>query len=142
MILLDGKVLDKDVGEFTRGLTFSPDGKYLAYVSHDEDDNDSSVVVNGHPLKKYESVREGPKFSPDGKRLAYVTSRAGKLVPVFGEFEGPECDKFARCDFSRSTRATRESWFSAFAFDERGVFHAITLRNGEILHLELEIVAE
>jgi hypothetical protein len=138
MILMDGKLLDKDVGEFTRGLTFSPDGGYLAYVSHGEGDSESSIVVNGHLLKAYEAVREGPKFSPDGKRLVYVISRAGKSVPVFGEFEGPEYDQFVHCDASRSTRATAETR-SSFAFDERGILHAITLRNGEILQLELQI---
>lgn len=142
MILMDGAVLDKDAGEFTRGLTFSPDGAYVAYVSHDEGDTYSTIVVNGHPVKAYESVHEGPKFSPDGKRLAYVISRAGKYVPVFGKFEGPAYDQFINCDFFRSTRATHESRLSSFAFDERGVFHAITLRSGEILCLELEIVAE
>jgi hypothetical protein len=140
MVLVDGKVLDKDVGEFTRGLTFSPDSRYLAYISHDEGDSDSSIVVNGHSFNTYESIVEDPKFTRDSKHLAYIIKRAGKFVPVLGALEGAEYDEFVRCDVFRSTRAV--GGFSTFALDERGVFNAIALRNGEILQLELELVTE
>ncbi len=141
MILMDGKILDKDLGEFTSGLVFSPDGRYLAYASH-ESDAPWAVVVNSHVLKTYESVRHGPIFSPDSKRLAYVISHGGKYVPVFGEFEGKEYDQFATCDFWTSKGNGWGVRFAGFAFDDRGVLHAIALRANEILRLELEVVDE
>jgi hypothetical protein len=61
--------------------------------------------------------------------------RGGKNVPIFGGFEGHECDDF----LTWQSGLEDEARTIGLAFDGRGVLHALALRGREVLRLEIEI---
>jgi WD40 repeat protein len=53
------------------GLTFSPDGKHLAYIAAVGDGQRWQVIRDAKPGRAYNGIRE-LTFSPDGQHLSYV----------------------------------------------------------------------
>lgn len=76
-------------------LTFSPDGKKLAYIARNEDitrPGESFVVVNDTKQKPYKFIRN-LTFSPDGSKLVYSASDGPHVNPeksVLNGMEGQE----------------------------------------------------
>jgi dipeptidyl aminopeptidase/acylaminoacyl peptidase len=65
---------------------FSPDGRWVAYVSNEGQGGINRVYVQQFPAgAKYQISRErseAPVWSPDGKELVYYQVEAAKLVAV------------------------------------------------------------
>ena len=80
-------------GAFVPGagtLTFSPDGKRLAYSVGLP--KTTTVVVDGTPHKKYDQAAR-PVFGKDSKHVAYVAVRENKQFVVIDGREGPDYDE-------------------------------------------------
>jgi Tol biopolymer transport system component len=149
LVLVDGKRLDPQpqppdtdaMFSPINYLSFSPDSRHIVYVRREET---NSVVLDGNVIATYNWVSIAPAFTRDGRRLAYVAGPNhppgegldGKAKPVFGGFEGKEYDQML------TWRAELDEGGQTFGFtlDEKGVFHGIAVRDGEVLRLELEIV--
>jgi Tol biopolymer transport system component/tRNA A-37 threonylcarbamoyl transferase component Bud32 len=65
-----------------QGLTFSPDGDYVYYVSHERNSSLSVVhrvpVLGGTPKQIAEDTDSPTAVSPDGKRLAFIRNYPGR----------------------------------------------------------------
>jgi len=74
-------------------VTLSPDGKRLAYVVHDNNDDRLFAVIDGKEDKHYEDIGFGtPIFSDDGQSVAYAASLEGKWFVVLNGQEGDKYD--------------------------------------------------
>jgi hypothetical protein len=100
------------------------------------------AVVDGVVQKQSKEICSDPIFSPDSKRLIYLKQPEENFIPVFGELEGKEYDRFLTCNRFLNTIGVMGSRNGVFAFDERNVIHALALQGDEILRLEFEIVEE
>ena len=151
LVLVDGKKLDPQpdmpradpMFSPIRDVSFSPDSQHIIYVRWFE--TNCAVVLDGKITGTYVDVLIPPQFTSDGRRLAYIvghrpqfgeTGPAQKVKPVFGGLEGKEYDQML------SWRADLDEGGQTFGFkvDEKGVFHGIGVRDGEVLRIELEIV--
>ena len=86
-------------------LTFSPDGKHLAFAARDRDDG--FVILDGEKQTAYEAVIDGTvQFTPDGRRLAYVAAEDQKWFVVLRDLaagkdrELPAFDNVGEVTFS------------------------------------------
>ncbi|MDL5502050.1 MAG: hypothetical protein QSU88_02435, partial [Candidatus Methanoperedens sp.] len=62
-------------------LTFSPDGKRIAYAAREGDK--WFVVVDGKEGKRYDDIlKHTPVFSPDSKRIAYAAREGNKWFVI------------------------------------------------------------
>lgn len=82
-----------DLGEGDSGRPrFSPDGKFIAYVSSKDGRNAISLKQIGggepFPAKQDDSIDGSPIWSPDGGQIAYFSNRDGRRgiwsAPAFG----------------------------------------------------------
>jgi len=83
-------------------LTFSPDGRRVAYVGDNNvgtEKHTGVAVVDGRPGPVYGSVR-GLQFSPDSKRVAYEAEKNEKEFVVADGQPGPEFDFVSRVTFT------------------------------------------
>jgi WD40 repeat protein len=73
-------------------LTFSPDGRRLAYVAHEG--SDMLAVVDGKPGRPERVILSAVVFSPDGRRTAYVArdERFRHFVVVDGKPGAPHAE--------------------------------------------------
>jgi len=123
LVVVDG-VEGKEYDSILKGtLVFSADSKRVAYVAERYDKD--LVVVDGVEGKEYDLAR-APVFSPDSKRVVYEATRGGKWLVVVDGVEGKEYDGFLK---------GREP-----VFDSPSQLHALALRGGEFLRVEVEIV--
>jgi Tol biopolymer transport system component len=70
-------------------LSFSPDGKRVAYVAMKGEK--SLVVVDGQPGAEYDGIGT-LSFSPDGKRIAYGAKKDEKWLVVVDGHAGAQYD--------------------------------------------------
>jgi hypothetical protein len=70
------------------GLSFSPDGKHVAYLVY-KGDGSAAVVVDGKEGKRYHTASENPRFTVDGKIVYDATSEAGAVLVVGTKEYGP-----------------------------------------------------
>ena len=85
---------DKEIAVYghIEELTFSPDGKKLAYIARNEhitQPGDFFVVVNGEKQKPYEFIRS-LTFTPDGIKLVYSASDGPDRSPEKRVLDGME----------------------------------------------------
>lgn len=81
-VILDGTQLSFFDAVMQGSLTFSPDGRRLAFVVAEGDA--FRVVVDGEPGPLYQAVG-ALRFDPEGNRLAYVARRDDQEYLVIGE---------------------------------------------------------
>lgn len=85
-----GEIITTTSYEKIKGLVFSTDGLFFAYIA--EKDGEQFVVVSGFPGAIHKAV-EGPSFdtvnsivfSPDSRYLAYVAKKGGKQFLVISD---------------------------------------------------------
>jgi serine/threonine protein kinase len=81
-------------------LSFSPDGKYLAYFAQGDPKTGTDIWILPDPLgtpgamKPYPFLRteydeSNPQFSPDGRRIAYNSNESGRNEVYVTPFPGP-----------------------------------------------------
>ncbi|HEX3000661.1 MAG TPA: hypothetical protein VHR86_10570 [Armatimonadota bacterium] len=97
-VVIDGKPGAKYAEVRWLGLTFSPDGKHLAYAALKPTGTDADlttvVVADGKESRGYEDVLETSiTFSPDGKHLGYVATRNEAQCLVLDGKPGPNFDE-------------------------------------------------
>ena len=77
-------------------VTLSPDGKHLAYVVHDDQEDRLFAVIDGVASEHYQDIGFGtPIFSDDSQSVAYAASSEGKWFVVL---DGQEGDKYDYID--------------------------------------------
>ncbi len=79
-------------------LTFSPDGKHLAYLAQ-KDPTSANMCLDGKPGPDLSSRLNGlprPIFSPDSQHLAYAAPIAAVATVVWDGAPGPAFDDAAR----------------------------------------------
>ncbi|MCE5197483.1 hypothetical protein LLG39_00735 [bacterium] len=85
-VVLDGKAGEK-YDDIDGMLTFSPDGKHLAYVATNYNENSdpvSFVVVDGKRGPKLQDIVSiSVIFSPDSKHITYTATPDGEKYSVF-----------------------------------------------------------
>lgn len=75
-------------------ITFSHDGRKVAYVARKEDEDKNFVVLNNEEGKHYDRISGCPVFSPDGKQLAYVAvNKEGEYFIVLNGQESKTYDE-------------------------------------------------
>jgi hypothetical protein len=125
-LVVDGKVEAKIEGIVDGTLTFSPDGKRLAYAVA-KPDRSAYVVLDGQTGPVFDSIvgrsttsgtsagqasglygpavliasHPGVWFSPDSRKLAYVASKMGKSFLVVDGKQGADYDALGYFEFSR-----------------------------------------
>ncbi len=86
------------------GLTFSTDGKHMAYTAQREKEQESFVVMDGVIMNNKEGKQwrdEGPpSISRDGKRVAYSVGSDDKEALYLDKKLGPWYDGVSRVSFS------------------------------------------
>lgn len=72
------------------GLTFSPDGNYVYFLSSVENETGLFRVptLGGTPRKLLSDVHTPVTFSPDGKLLAFVRRKAGATTLIIADADG------------------------------------------------------
>ena len=71
-----------------QGVTFSPDGKWLAYTRRDDDQN-ADVYLYDLTAKTEYDVTPNPfsesrgVFTPDGRKLVFLSDRDGGVMHLF-----------------------------------------------------------
>ncbi|MDD5543125.1 MAG: hypothetical protein PHX83_08110, partial [Acidobacteriia bacterium] len=72
---------------FEKSITFSPNGRRLAFIASAKEGKQQAVVVDETEGKPYDSILEGTlAFSPDSAHLAYIAQTSGKqFLIVDGE---------------------------------------------------------
>ena len=83
-------------------LSFSPDGKHIAYKSMRKD-KQWVLVVDSQASAEYDEVR-GPYFSPDNKRVAYEAKKDEKWLVVVDGQAGAEYDGIWGLKFSPDSK--------------------------------------
>ena len=74
-------------------ITFSHDGRKVAYVARKEDEDKNFVVLNNEEGKHYDRISGCPVFSPDGKQLAYVAQQGEIGFIILNNQEGRAYDE-------------------------------------------------
>ena len=139
LVLMDGQKIESlSSGESSfspiRDMTFSPDSRHLAYLFRS---TNWVVTVDGHVLKHSDGVLLPPLFSPNSKRLAYIVTRDGKSILNLGGHEVNAYDRFIiHVSNWRNNGPSR----TGFAFDEKGILHAIAMRGDEVFRLEISLL--
>jgi Tol biopolymer transport system component len=122
-VLFDGKL--DDMFGTVRNITFSPDGKRLAYVAGNkpilgsgqeyvESDEKWCVVADHKPSRWYDKV-DMPQFSTDGKHVAFAAQRAGLWFLVVDGIEIEDYDLVHPVDPSSAPGE------ASYRFDSHGV---------------------
>jgi Tol biopolymer transport system component len=130
MVVHDGKEgLRHTVGETWRTqLFFSPDSQRLAYRTSQAREIEF-VVVDGVQSIPYRLVELGnPIFSPDSKHFAYWAAPASGKWHVF-------------VDRAYSEPYDEPVFGSKLVFDGPDTLHALAVRGGEMLRVEIKILA-
>jgi serine/threonine-protein kinase len=79
----------------SRPLSFSPDGRFLAYVSVSPTTFNDIMVLDRQDTSKPQRFQQtrfregGPVFSPDGRWIAYVSDKSGRNEIYMQPFPGP-----------------------------------------------------
>jgi Tol biopolymer transport system component len=119
-VLVDGEMRGRDDFVEDQTLTFSPDGKRLAWVARREVPVvvDEKTVMKQKPLvrvdggfgKEYEEIKGKPVFSPDSQRVAYAAKGlASEMVVVDGK-EGKKYDEVEEESLSFSPDSKRVAY--------------------------------
>lgn len=138
VVVVDDKVVyDCPDCEGILDLVFSPDSQHLVYTVYIN--KHWFAALDGTVLPQTKDLLSPPCFTPDGKRLIYLKQRGEKVVPVFGELEGKEYDRFLESWPFLSIGGMDGFRRETFVFDDRQTIHAMALRGDEIIRLEFKI---
>jgi Tol biopolymer transport system component len=85
---------------FDAGLTFSPDGTRIAFVSH-RDGNYEIYLMNADGTKQHRLTHNPaqdrqPAFSPNGKRVAFASDRSGNFEIYVMNIDGTHQHRLTR----------------------------------------------
>jgi Tol biopolymer transport system component len=95
-------------------ITFSPDGRRLAYVA--DDGKHQFMVIDGREEKAYHALW-GPVFSPNSKKVAYAARLERKLITVMDGEEIDKCDRsFLTWDYYPMTFSPNSERFTYIAY--------------------------
>ncbi len=159
VVVVDGAEVKESANRIDRhvAVRFSPDGAHMAFATL------QSVILDGVEGKRYaEVVGDSLCFSPDGGRVAYVAARRlgrYRVVTDAGEGEAYDeilrgslafspCGKHVACVARRGAKwvlvvdGAETGGYDAFpvgmpyAFGQ-GAVHAVALRDGELVRLEM-----
>lgn len=99
-----------DLYDNISNLTFSPDGKKLAYITSEGDylTGKISIVVDGQAIVQFDYSETNKiyissiLFNPDNKSVAYVVTQNLKEHVVYGDKEGKVYDRISHLVFSKN----------------------------------------
>ncbi len=129
--MLDGREVGNRYS-FVYPITFSPDGKRLAYVVHNPR---PFVVVDGVEGKQYDGV-ESLIFSPDSNHFAYMAELGGRKFVVVDGVEGKPYGTMAGWTYREYALYDR---FIYVAFESSGRLRYIPWDNNRLYLVEEEI---
>ena len=122
--------VDKDYrfGELFKGkITYSPDGRRLAYGVND-DNNKWYMVVEESKSSPWDDIGN-PAFSPNSRHMAYMALQGKKWrLIVDGKEKGPAYDAFPAD--------------ANVIFDSDTSLHTIAARDGKFYRLEVDLTKE
>jgi Tol biopolymer transport system component len=102
--------------DFAYAPTFSKDGKRVAYLAHEGDDQ--FIIVDGHRGASFEHVG-APIFDADGKDPIYVAGSGKKRFVVWGATRGEEFDAIVTSDWNAICPLLRSPKSSMVAYRAR-----------------------
>jgi len=127
IVVLDGKPVSEVPApevNFVQALTFSPDGRRLAFAVERLGGNMTAwhrVVVDGTPQKEYESMPvKALTFSPDGRHVAYVVTWGGWSGGYRVVMDGQEGPKYPKI-YPASVAFSAAGELTFLAIDKRGL---------------------
>lgn len=85
-----------ETGKWHSGVSWAPDGKALAFTTHESFETGPDVYVlpldsegKPRPLAQSKFAEGSPKFSPDGQWLAYCSNESGRPEIYAQQWPGP-----------------------------------------------------